>query len=60
MGQGPQTSPKRYVSDLFEKSLQAIITYPTKILSKLRFAEGGPIRPPLVGTELNTLLELTD
>ena len=43
MGQEPQTSPKRYVSDLFEKSLHVIVTYLGKIVSKLRFPEGGSL-----------------
>ena len=48
MGHGPQTSPKRYVIDLFEKSMHIIVTYLSKILSKWRFPEGGKgdVRPP--------------
>ena len=41
MGQGPETSPKRYISNLFEKSAHIIVTYLSKILSKLRFQKGG-------------------
>ena len=40
MGHGPQTSPKRYVSDLFEKSAHIIVTYLSKLLSKLCFPDG--------------------
>ena len=40
MGQGPQTSPKRYISNLFEKLLHNIVTYLEKIFGKSRFPEG--------------------
>ena len=41
MGPGPKISSKRYISDLFEKSLPNIVIDLSKILSKSRFPEGG-------------------
>ena len=54
MGQEPQTSPKKYVSDLFEKSLHVLVTYQSKILSKTHFPEGGGLLgpPKLIGLRL--------
>ena len=40
MGQGPPKSLKRYISDLFEKSVPNMVTYLCKVLSKLHFPEG--------------------
>ena len=34
MGQGPPKSLKRYISDLFEKSVPNMVTYLCKVLSK--------------------------
>ena len=57
MGQEPQTSPKKYVSDLFEKSLHVIVTYLGKIVGKLRFPEGGGLLgPPLPVKGLNLFI----
>ena len=46
MGQGPPKSLKRYISDLFEKSVPNMVTYLCKVLSKLHFPEGDTYRPP--------------
>ena len=46
MGQGPQKSSKRYISDLFEKSVPNIVTYLCKVLSQLHFPEGDTYQPP--------------
>ena len=40
VGQGPPKSSKRYISDLFEKSVSIMVTYLCKVLSKLHFPEG--------------------
>ena len=41
MGPGPKISSKGYISDPFEESMPNIVTYLSKILSNLRFPEGG-------------------
>ena len=41
MGQGPPKSSKRYISDLFEKSVPNMVTYLCKVLSQLHFPKGG-------------------
>ena len=46
MGPGPKISSKRYISDPFEKSMPNIVSYLSKILSKLRFPEGGGLLSP--------------
>ena len=46
VGQGPPKSSKRYISDLFEKSVSIMVTYLCKVLSKLHFPEGDTYQPP--------------
>ena len=46
MGQGPPKSSKRYINDLFEKSVPIMVTYLCKVLSKLYFPEGDTYQPP--------------
>ena len=46
MGQGPPKSSKRYISDLFEKSVPNMVTYLCKVLSQLHFPEGDTYQPP--------------
>ena len=46
VGQGPPKSSKRYINDLFEKSVPIMVTYLCKVLSKLHFPEGDTYKPP--------------
>ena len=41
MGQGPPKSSKRYISDLFEKSVPNMVTYLCKVLSQLHFPKNA-------------------